>query len=309
MLDYPLQSSKIIGDATLAQTLAFLKSPTLLARRLSVILGAQKFIAHVILGQRYTIQGGVLAYFEDETVLADEAPETVTPGSSYPMLTLDEDQVKMLAAFKVGFGTSITDEAVGRELIAPVDRALGKLANTLVADFDTKALAVIKSRVSQTVTGGAWTSCDQVIGDVFTAKATILDQKRGFQADTVVLTELQYAKVMPKLLPLLPREGGNPVTASDFPNILDLNWLHSPFLPSNWVPLVLDSQNLGGIGHENVPSPEYAAVSTVVPNDASNVEVARMRLGNDATNIQLRKCDVAVVRNPLAGVQITETGL
>lgn len=309
MLTYPIPSSSIIGNATVAQTIAFLKSPTLLARRLADILSAENFMAHAILQQRYTITGGVLAYFEDETVLADETPETVAPGGNFPDLTLSEDALKMLAASKVGFGTRVTDEAVGRETIAPLDRALAKLANTLVSDFDTKTLSVIQSAATGTLTGAAWTTGKQIVADVAKAKAQIRNQKLGYVADTVVLSETQWAAVVPTLLELLPREADSPLVTGSFPSIMGVTWLTSSFLPANWAPLIFDATNLGGIGHEAVPSQEYASVATVVPNDASNVEVARYRGENDSTRIVLRKCDVPVVRNPKAGVQITGTGL
>ncbi len=310
MLTYPLQPSTIIQNATVGQVLAFLKSPALLARRLSEIIGAENFLAHVLLTQRYAIQGGVLAYFQDESVLSSESPEKVAPGSDYPELSLSEDQVKMLAAGKTGFGTKVTDEAVGRGLFDPLERALGLLTNTLVADFDTKSISLIQSTVTQTVTGGAWTGGDQIVADVEMAKSTIIGQKRGFLATAAVLNEPQYAKAMPKLLSLLPRESGNPLVEGQFPNVMGLTWLHSPFLPANWVPTIVDTTNFGGIGHENVPSPGYAAISTIIPNDASNIEVARIRDDDsDSTRIQVRKCDVPVVRNPSAAVEITGTGL
>ena len=319
MLTYPLQSSKIAGDATVAQVIAFLKSPTLLARRLAEILYAEQgqsgIISPLLLTQRYTVQGGLLAFFQDETVFSGEAPETVTPGSSYPQVTLSEDQIKILAASKVGFSTWVTDEAVGRENIQPVDRALALLANTLILNFDTKSLAVIGSGVSAGYTGGSWTTgtsdvlSEQIVADVLGSVASITGVKKGFVADSVVLTELQYAKVLPRLLSILPREATNPVVAGGFPDILGLKWFHSPFLPSGWTPLVLDSTNLGGIAHESIPSPEYSSISTVVPNDASNIEVSRMRPGQDSTQITLRKSDVPLIRNPSAAVKITGTGL
>lgn len=314
MLTYPISASKIIGDATVAQTLAFLKSPTLLARRLADIIGAENFISHRILQQRYTIIGGVLAYYEDETISADQDPENVAPGGAYPDITLSEDDLKMLAASKVGFGTRVTDEAVGREQIAPVDRALGKLANTIVENFDTQTLSQVTSAAIPSMPGQGWAPADssagaKIVADVAAAKAVIRNQKLGFNADTVVLSETQWAKVIPNLLAILPREADSPLVSGSFPNIMGVQWLTTPFLPSGWTPLVFDSTNLGGIGHEQVPSPEYATVASAVPGDVSNVEVARYRDQNDSTRLVLRKTDVAVVRNPKAAVEITGTGL
>jgi hypothetical protein len=308
MLTYPLSPNLIAGDATVAQTIAFLKSPTQLARRLSDILSAENFLAHVILQQRYTIQGGVIAYFEDETVLADGDPETVSPGGDYPTIPVSEDQAKLLAAGKTGFGTVVTDEAVGREAIAPVDRALGKLANKLIATFDTNTVTQIQSKVPATTTT-AWADGLSVLKALAKAKAQIKSLKKGFLATSLVLTELQYAQLLPLVLDYLPREGGNPAASGDFPQLLGVTFLHSEFLPDNWAPTVIDATNLGGIAHEAIPSPEFSTVPTAVNADASNVEVARERDGNDATKIRVRKADIPVVRNPTAGLQLTGTGL
>ena len=293
-------------DATTAEALAFLKSPALLARRFTEIVAARGFLAHKVLASRYTMVGGALVYLPDESIEADESPEQIAPGGEYPMITLSPDQVEIVQAMKRGFGTEVTDEAVGRLQMDPIERALAMLANKQISEFDELSMSLVASSITQSVTGGAWTTGKQIVADTAKAKAKLTSHKLGYRADAVILTDDQWALVGAPLLEVLPREAANPVLSGDFPNFMGLTWLHSADLPSGWVPTVVDTRSLGGIGHENIPSPEYVSRSV---GDATSVEIARYREKNDSTRVQVRKTDVPVVRNPKAGVEITGTGL
>lgn len=293
-------------DATAADALAFLQSPTLLARRFSEIVAARGFVAHKVLAGRYKMEGGALVYVPDEAIEASDSPEKIKPGGEYPLIELSADATAIIEALKKGFGTIVTDESVGRQAMDPVERALAMLANKQISEFDEVALATVASLITETVTGAAWTSGKQIVTDVAKAKAHIKGHRLGFTANSVVLTDLQWAEISGDLLEVLPRETANAAQSGEFPNFMGLTWLYTSDLPSGWVPTVIDSANLGGIGHEDIPSPEYVAVQV---GDGLPVEVARYRETSDSTRVQVRKTDVPVVRNPKAGVEITSTGL
>lgn len=302
MYTYP----EAFSTATVADAAAFLKSPTLLARRFAEIVSARKFLSHLVLAGRYEMVGGAVVYLPDEAIEAGEDPEEVKPGGEYPTISLNPDQTAIVEAMKKGFGTEVTDEAVGRFRMDPVERALRLLANKQVREFDTRSMSLVASSITQSLTGGAWTSAANIIGNVSAAKAELSELGLGYEADAVILTETQWAAVAAPLLSVLPREQGNPVLSGRFPQFMGLTWLTSPDLPSGWVPTVVDTANLGGIGHEDIPSEEYVSLSA---GDGTSVEVARFRKENDSTRIQVRKADVPVVRNPKAGIEITGTGL
>lgn len=308
MLNYPIPGSAITGNVTVAQALAFLKSPTQLATRFSEILADHNFLSHYLLRGRYKMVGGAVAYTPDDLITTGGVVETVAPGAEYPMTAIPADAAVLVAALKKGLATEITDESVGRLAMDPIERAIQMLAYDMVSQFDTATVAAISSVVTQTVAGGAWTSGDKIVADVEIAKATIKGQKRGYRATSVVLTDLQWAKAAPLLLPLLPREAGNPLLSGGVPNVLGVDWVTSSDLPANWTPLVVDANNLGGIGHEDIPSPEYVALSSIADN-RSNVEIARYREKNDSTRLQLRKADVPVIRSAGAAAKITGTTL
>lgn len=308
MLTYPIPGSTI-ANATVAQAQAFLKSPTLIARRFSEILADHNFLAHYLLRGRFTMVGGAVAYLPDEVTSSGATAETVAPGGEYPLTALPVDAALLVAALKKGLGSEIADETVGRLQMDPIERAIQMLAYDLVSQFDAASIAAVQSAVASTTTGAAWSSASAIVANVESAKATIKGQRKGYRATSVVLTDSQWAVVAPALLPLLPREAGNPILAGNFPNILGLDWVSSPDLPAGWVPLIADADHLGGIGHEDIPSPEYVSLASIAANNGSNVEIARFREKNDSTRIQVRKADVPVVTNPGAATKITGTGI
>ena len=308
MINYPIPGSQLT-NVTVAQAQAFLKSPTLIARRFSEILADHNFLAHYLLRGKYKMVGGAIAYVPDEATSSGDTAETVAPGGEYPLTALPADAAILVAALKKGLASEIADETVGRLAMDPIERAIQMLAFDLISQFDSAAIGAIQSAVGTSITGAAWTNGTQLVTDVEKAKATLKARKKGYRATSVVLTDLQWAAVAPVLLPLLPREAGNPIVAGQIPNILDVDWVTSSDLPAGWVPLVADADNLGGIGHEDIPSPEYIALSSIAAKNGSNVEVARFREKNDATRIQVRKADVPVVANPGAAIKIQGTGL
>lgn len=302
MYTYP----ESFANATAAEAQAFLKSPTLLARRFAEIVAARNFLAHKVLAARYKMTGGALVYIPDESVEAGDPSEKIAPGGEYPMIELKADELAIVAAMKKGFGTLITDESVGRSQMDPIERALAMLANKQISEFDEAAMSVVASRITETVTGAAWTTGKQIVTDVAKAKAKIKSHRLGFTADAIILTDTQWAEISGDVLEVLPRENGNAALSGDFPNLMGLTWLHSSDLPSGWTPTVIDSANLGGIGHEDIPSQEFVARQI---GDGLPVEIARSREETDATRLRTRKADVPVVRNAKAGVEITSTGL
>ena len=311
MLTYPIPGSQL-NNVSVAQAQMFLKSPTLIARRFTEILADHNFLAHYLLRGRYTMVGGAIAYVPDEAISSGETAETVAPGAEYPMTPLPADAAVLVAALKKGLGTEITDESVGRLQMDPIERAIQMLAFDMVSQFDAAAISSIQSKVTESHTGAAWSGANggtTLVANIEAAKAKIKGQKRGYRATSIVLTDLQWAAVSPILLPLLPREAGNPILAGSFPNILGVDWISSSDLPVGWMPLMVDADHLGGIGHEAIPSPEYVALSSIAAQNGSGVEVARFRRGNDSTRIQIRKPDVPIVTSPAAAIKITGTGL
>ena len=303
MAIYPLTQSQL-NAVTTAEALAFVKSPTLLARRFAEILSAQEFIGLSLLTGRYTVQGGAIAVPKNEVIRADRPAETVAPGAEYKLTPLSAEQYDLYMAAKRGLATEVTDEEVGRNQGQPVENAIQLLKNELLFDANALAVGVIASKVTQTLAAGAaWTTGKQIVKDVLRAKAAARKLKLGYNFDTVVLTEDQYAAAMPEVFDMLP-DNDPSVVSGNFPNVLGVTWLSTPDADfAN--PLLVDRQRLGGIAREDIPSPEYRKL-----DNGTGVEVASIREPKaDKTRIQVRNPHVPVVTNPKAGLFITGTGL
>lgn len=302
MKTYPYTPSQL-GSASALELLTFIKSPTLLARRLGEILQAQQFVGNFLLSGRYTIQGGALAVPTNEKIRTDRESEVVNPGAEYKLTPLSAEQYEMYTAQKDGIATEVTDEEVGRSLRQPIDDALLLLQTELVFGANETALGVINTSVTQTLAAGAvWTNGKQILKDALRVQAAARRLKLGYALDTVVLNGEQYAEVIPELLDVLP-DNDDTARSGDFPTIAGLTWVSSDDDQFS-DPLFVDRRRLGGIAREAIPSPEYRPVG----ND-TGVEVASIRESKaDKTRLQARNPHVPVVVNPLAGFHVTGTG-
>lgn len=301
MLTYPYTPSQI-SNATATDLIAFIKSPTLVARRLSEILAAQQFIGLFLLQGRYVVQGGAIAVPSNEKIRTNRKASSVAPGAEYKLTTLSPEQYEIYTSSKEGIATEITDEAVTRSLRQPIDDALTLLQTELVFDAEDIALGVISSSVTQTVAAGAtWTTGKQVFKDALRVQAAARRLHLGYAIDTCVLPGEQYATVMPELIDVLPNNTDMALTG-DFPTIGGITWVSAD--NDSWTaPMFVDRRVLGGIAREQISSPEYRPVG-----GDTGVEVASFREGADKTRLQARNPHVPVVTNPLAGFVVTGTG-
>lgn len=302
---YPLTLSQFTNVSAL-EALAFVKNPTMTARRLSEILNAQEFIGLSLLNGRYTLDNGVIAVPKNEAIRTDRRAETVAPGAEYTLTPLSREQYDMYMTAKRGIATEVVDEEVGRSKMQPIEDAMQFLKNELVFDSNSLALAAITSKVTNTIAASAaWTTGKVIIKDVLRAKAQARALKLGFTINTVVLPEDDYAAVIPELLDYLAR---GQIAEDSFPDILNVTWMSTA--DANFSnPLMLDRDRLGGIGVENIPSPEYRKVPDL--NGVNiGVELASIREPKaDKTRLQARFPHVPVVVNPAAGLFVTGTGL
>ncbi|MBO9704798.1 MAG: hypothetical protein J7474_04705 [Arthrobacter sp.] len=302
MHTYPYTPSQQ-AEASALELMAFLKSPTLLARRLGEILSAQQFIGNFLLSGRYTVQGGAIAVPSNEKIRTERGAETVAPGAEYKLTPLSQEQYTLYTATKEGIATEVVDEEVTRSLRQPIDDAMLLLQTELVFDANDRALGVIQSSVTQSIAAGAaWTTGKEILRGALRASAAVRKLKLGYSLDTVVLSADAYAEVLPELIDILPDNDNTALTGA-FPNVGGLTWV--PADGDEFAnPLFVDRRRLGGIAREKIVSPEYKPVG----ND-TGVEIATFREKSDKTRLQARNPHVPIVTNPLAGIVVTGTGL
>lgn len=301
MQTYPLTPSQL-ANVTAADVIAFLKSPTLVARRFGEILTAQQFLGIYLLTKRFTIVGGSIGVPKNEVIRAQRGAEIVAPGSEYKLTPMSQEEYEFYQAVKEGLATEVTDEQIGRLLRSPVDDAFTFLQTELVFSANDMALGVISSSVTNTLAAGAaWTTGKQVYKDALRIKARVRKQKLGYDIDTVVLPGELYAEVIPELLEILPKDDRQALT-DGFPNVAGITWISDDGddLPD---PLFIDRRRFGGIAREQIPTPEMRAIG-----GDTGVEIASIREAKaEKTRLQARNVHVPLVTDPLAAFYLTGT--
>lgn len=297
---YPPAAPSISGDVVTINR--FLADPTLIARRLRTLLN-QRYIADTLLSGRFQVSGGSVLYETGESIFSGENPRAVSPGGEYPLVGGPTGTASIAKTVKWGQDTIVTDESIKRRKMDPVSRALSKLANQNVKYVDSVALAAIASAVTNSANAAAdWSTATaaQILQDVALAKANIIALNEGFDPDTVVVDDVNWAYAMAAFASAgyLPRENdaNNPVLTGEFPVILGMRWLATPNLPVANKALVADSTQLGGMADEDLGGPGYAKAA-----DGAGVEVKSIREDkNDQYRLRARRVTVPIVLEPTA---------
>lgn len=297
---YPPAAPTISGDnVTISR---FLNNPTLVARRLRTLL-EQRYIADTLLSGRFNVEGGAVTYETGESIFSGENPRAVAPGAEYPLVSPATGTASIAKTVKWGQDALVTDESIKRRQMDPVNRALSKLANQNVKYVDSVALAAVASAVTATANATAdWSTATaaQILQDVALAKGNIIALNEGYDPDTVVVDDINWAYAMAAFASAgyLPREtdSNNPVLTGSFPVILGMRWLASPNIPVANKALVADSTQLGGMADEDLGGPGYVKAGGV------GVEVKTIRDDeNDQYRVRARRVTVPVVVEPAAG--------
>lgn len=304
---YPPAAPTIAGDVISISR--FLNSPPAVARRLRT-LAENRFIADALLTGRYEVAGGSLLYEQTESMFTNRPPEIVNPGAEYPRSAAAPGVAAMASVNKWGQDVPVTDEHIGRYGRRAVDVALTKIINYLVKQVDTLALAAINAAVTlnaAAIGGGGWSgaSADPLL-DLMLGQAAIIGQDQGYDPDTVVMSDVAYARLVSnqKIIAGLSRENDNSITRTG--DVLTIAGLR--ILPTNNLPggaatsvFILDSSMLGGLAYERIPSPEYQG------DPANGVESWSRRdpSANDQWIVRGRRSVVPVIQEPGAAYKIT----
>lgn len=315
-ITYPAPAPSYDGDvATIHRTL---KEPATVARRVQQ-LSDRRFIADFLLQERLQVAGGAITYESGEDLGTTGNPRAVAPGASYPLVSVTGGTPSVAKTTKWGQDAIITDEAIARQKVAPVNRALTKLVNQNVMYIDSIAISAILSAVTGAghtrEVANPWPNADaeQILLDVMLTVAAQRQLELGIDPDTVVLDDVTYAYVIAKFVAAgyLPREGaGNAVTTADFPTVRGMTWVPSGHLQPGTVG-VFDRDLLGGMADEDLQSPGYARATAATGGPARTlapVETKSIRdEDNDRYKVRARRVTVPVVLEPLAGYLLTGT--
>ena len=301
-ITYPPAAPSVSGDQLTIST--FLKSPTLVARRLRT-LAEQRFIADVLLSARLTTESGAVLYETGESIYSDRAPESVTPGAEYPITTVGTGVQQLAKTEKWGQDSLITDESISRQAMDPVNRALTKQVNQIVKTVDSISMSAIASAVTQTVAASAtWDgSTAAILRDVLKVVASIRALNEGFEPNALVVDDTTWAIIAsdPVLAGIRAREDkSNPVYSGKFIEVGGLTVLPTPNLGLPKTALVVDTTQLGGMADEKIGGPGYVSAGGV------GLEAKTIRDDeNDRWRVRARRVTVPVVLEPNAAYKIT----
>ncbi len=301
---YPVKHPE--GTLTTEELHLLLSNPTVIAKRLHD-LTQMKFIADYLLPGRFSAAGGGIFYETGEEAFAADDPESIAPLGEYPKVVLETGEVVSARTVKWGLDAVISDEKIARQGISYINRGLARLGNTIVRHVDSVAMAVIVSRVTSTFASpAAWTTAGAAVEAVLSIQQTRAELGLGIDLSTVVLSPADYAAVIGMLIDdkALPREAGATAVNGNIPvDALGLTWATTPhYTGTN--PLLVDREQLGGMADERLGGPGYFS------SGGAGVEAKTIRNeGDDGYTLRGRRVTVPVVTEPLAGVQITGTGL
>ena len=249
---YPPLAPAVTADGTLSIS-RFLNSPALLQRRLRT-LAENRFIGDVLLTGRAAPSGGAVQFEQGESIFQDRPVEAIEPGARFPTTSLGQGTSLVAAVRKWGIDTIVTDEAVRRLLMNPVERAFAKLTNGVVRQVDVVSLAAINAAVTQTMAVGVpWATSTRILRDILTGVATIRGLNQGFEPDTLVVSDTTYSVLLSDATisgGLAREDRNNPIYTGQFPVIAGIRILVSPNLPTANTALLLDSTALGAMVDE-----------------------------------------------------------
>lgn len=231
----------------------FLSSPTVVQRRLNE-LALNRFIADVLLTGRFSAAGGAVMYEQNESIFPDRVAEAVEPGAEFPITMVGQGPSQIAAVRKWGLDAVVTDEAIRRQMMNPVQRALTKLSNGIIKQVDTVALAAINAApILNFTVATAWATSTTKLKDVANAIALIRATNNGYDPDTLVVDDTQYVNLIgdANLQAALRREdSSNPVYTGMFPVLSGLRVLVSPNIPTAGKAYVIDTKVAGGLADE-----------------------------------------------------------
>lgn len=305
MFHYPIPA--LSGSLTPEEVHQLLGNHRAVARRFKSIV-QERFIADYLLAGRYPVVNGSVIYPDTgESLYTIDDTEEVAPGGEYPLTVTDNGTYAAARTSKRGHDTEVYDETIASLGIDPVNRAVGKLANSVIRDVDRAAIAVIASKVVKTYASGAWTTGEAIVEAVLLAKAASANtQDNTYDFNTMVLKPTQFAKVGAYLINggFVPRENGDMLRGNLPVDALGLTWVTTDHVPVP-DPMLVDRDQLGGMGDWDIMSPGYTRVGNI------DTKVSRLQGEDDRDGYRLRarRNAVAVVVDPNAAVRLTGTGV
>ncbi|VXC08426.1 hypothetical protein [Aeromicrobium sp. 9AM] len=303
MATYPPQGLSYTDPLLTASR--FLANPLFVARRIQE-LADLRYVGNLLLSGRQETTGGAVGYETVEGIFADAAPEVVSPGAEYTMTTISDGPAGLARVVKSGKDTLVTDEAIKRRNMDPVEKGLRKLVNSQGKAIDGSVISLIASAVTASAAAGtAWATSTTILRDILKAKAAIQANGLGYEPNVLLVDDNAWALLAsdPTIAAAMAREDkSNPVYSGRFSILAGLE-----VIPTSTANLpgavgtkawVLDTNQLGFIATEDLGG-GYQQATDLVQSKVMRVDE------NDAWRLRARANFAPVVTDPLAGYAIT----
>lgn len=197
---------------------ALVQRATLLQRRLRDAVDAG-YVAGTLFAGSVPSGGGAVTYQQgrqDNTTAtnigADAAAAGRAPGAEFRQVGITEGDTKTANVVDWALQADVTDEAIRRFLIQPLNRTITKLSTQLGVTLDAAGWAALldgTNGVTQTVaSAGVWSSSTVIMREIAVAAGTVEDLGEGYVADTLVVPRLigAYMASDDKIINAMKRE-------------------------------------------------------------------------------------------------------
>lgn len=237
---------------------ALLKRPALIARAVKDA-SQLRFIGEALFDSNYNADGGSVSYSKVTSNFMDDDVGVVAEGAEYPVAGM-QDEVALESTLKYGLKTPITQEAVERNQLGVMTRAIRRLRNQMVRALDNSALQLLLNapEIPVLAAGAVWDkSSTTIFDDIYQAVEMVNSPKVGgesYVANTLVVAESVYTQLLTNgdirdAFDSLPANE-RPIVSGHLNNLGNLAVISTPYMPDDTKAFVLARKDVGGIADE-----------------------------------------------------------
>ena len=158
----------------------------------------QLFVADKILRAAGTPTGGSVVYFESTPLFSSTSSEYVEEYGEIPLATNQLGNPKSQRTRKRALGVAVSQEMKDRNQVDLVNTQIRQVRETIVYDFDSVFVNALVNNgsVNTFAASTGWSTSTHIRKDVLAARKLILDAKRGFMPDTLVMNPTDANNIM-----------------------------------------------------------------------------------------------------------------
>jgi len=204
----------------------------------------QLFVMEKVLRSAGTPTGGSVVYYESTPLFSNSTSEYVEEYADIPLASTALGTPKSLRTRKRGLGIAISQEMRDRNQVDLLNTQVRQVRETLVLDFDTAFMTALLNNgsVNTFAASTSWATSTHIRKDVLAARKLIIDAKRGFQPDTLLMNPTDRNNILTS----------NEITQIYVGNVADQN------------PLLTGQANFPFVGVRNVMETYAVSAGTAV---------------------------------------------